>query len=119
MVTMNDCLTHRTFYHVTLRNADGSAVRCRANGRMKTWKRDPARFRLPVKHGLKCCFYLEPSNAGDWLTYDPIEEARQKEREAKEQAREKARNAKSVGLVADVPDCILHDAMIDAGLLPQ
>lgn len=25
----------------------------RANGRVQTWKRDPERFRLPIKHGLR------------------------------------------------------------------
>ncbi len=26
--------------------------RWRVNGRLQTWKRDPNRFRLPIKHGL-------------------------------------------------------------------
>ena len=27
-------------------------VKCRVSGKCKTWKRDPERFYLPVKHGL-------------------------------------------------------------------
>lgn len=28
-------------------------TRCRVTGACKTWKREPARFRLPVKYGLR------------------------------------------------------------------
>lgn len=60
-----------TFYHVSARNADGTAVRCRVNGKCKTWKRRPEAFRLPVKYGLKEYFYLDNGNAKEWLTVDP------------------------------------------------
>src|ERR1039457_2239385 len=63
------------FYHVALRNADGSALRARANGRVKLWKTRPLEFRIPVKYGLKQCFYIDNNNAHQWLTYDPTEEA--------------------------------------------
>lgn len=59
------------FYHRSLRNADGTALRCRANGKLKVWKTRPDDFRLPVKYGLKQCFYITPRNAREWLTYDP------------------------------------------------
>lgn len=75
-MTRSDALTVHTFYHVTLRNADGTAVRCRANGACKTWKTRPDDFRLPVKYGLKQCFYITPSNAKDWLTTDPTEKTK-------------------------------------------
>jgi hypothetical protein len=71
MVTMQEAMTHRTFYHVTLKNSDGTAVRCRANGRCKTWKTRPDDFRLPVKYGLRECFYITPHNAKDWQTTEP------------------------------------------------
>ncbi len=71
MITKQDAMTHNMFYHVTLRNADGSAVRCRANGACKQWVTRPDDWRLPVKYGLKQCFYLTPRNAADWLTADP------------------------------------------------
>ena len=47
-----------TLYHVSHRNADGSAQRWRVNGKVKTWKRDPSRLQIPVKNGLKNCDYL-------------------------------------------------------------
>jgi hypothetical protein len=73
MITKSDAMTVREFYHVKLRNADGTAVRCRVNGACKTWKTRPDDFRLPVKYGLKDCFYIEPGNAADWLTFDPTD----------------------------------------------
>lgn len=57
---------HQVLQHKTLKNADGTPVRCRVNGACKTWKTRPSEFRLPVKHGLKHCFYITPSNAGEW-----------------------------------------------------
>jgi hypothetical protein len=64
---------HTTFYHITERNADGTAVRCRANGKCKVWKTRPDEFLLPVKHGLKLCFYITQRNAAEWLTTDPTD----------------------------------------------
>jgi len=54
------------FHHVTEKNADGTAVRCRVNGQCKTWKTRPEEFRLPVKYGLKQCFYIDQNNANEW-----------------------------------------------------
>lgn len=54
------------FHHVSLTNADGTPVRCRVNGICKTWVRRPDDFRLPVKYGLKTCFYITPRNAHEW-----------------------------------------------------
>lgn len=75
MITKTDALTRQQFFHVTARNSDGTAVRCRANGACKTWKTRPDDFRLPVKYGLRDCFYLTPSNADEWLAFDPTERA--------------------------------------------
>lgn len=36
---------------------------CRANGQVKTWKRSPHRFSIPVKVGLKEAFRLEFNDA--------------------------------------------------------
>lgn len=63
---------YQHFYHRTKRNADGTAVRCRANGACKTWKTRPDDFRLPVKYGLKTCFYITPHNANEWLVDEPM-----------------------------------------------
>ena len=56
------------FHHVSEKNADGTPARCRVNGACKTWKTRPTEFRLPVKHGLKLCFYITLENAGEWIT---------------------------------------------------
>jgi hypothetical protein len=54
------------FWHKTLKNSDGTPVRCRVNGKCQTWKTRPEDFKLPVKHGLKQCFYICPENAAQW-----------------------------------------------------
>jgi hypothetical protein len=58
----------QTIYHVSLKNADGTALRARVNGAVKMLKRDPGYFQVPMKHGLNQCFYLDGSNAHDWQT---------------------------------------------------
>lgn len=53
---------HYEFHHVFATNADGTPSRIRANGALKVWKRPlpdgRVRWRLPVKHGLRECFYI-------------------------------------------------------------
>ncbi len=66
MITKYQAMTIREFHHVSLKNADESPVRCRSNGQCKTWKRNAARFRLPVKYGLREYFYIDNANARDW-----------------------------------------------------
>lgn len=59
--------SYRTiFHHINLKNSDMTPVRCRVNGKCKTWVTKPNEFRLPVKHGLKDCFYIDQNNAMDW-----------------------------------------------------
>ncbi len=65
-ITVDNVCAHREFWHRTLRNYDGSPVRCRANGQVKRWKTRPTEFRLPVKRGLFECFYITPHNAANW-----------------------------------------------------
>jgi hypothetical protein len=38
-------------------------IKWRVNGTIKLWKRDPARFQLPIKHGLYDYAYLTNDNA--------------------------------------------------------
>lgn len=38
-------------------------IKWRVNGKCKTWKRDSARFSLPIKHGLYDYGYLTNENA--------------------------------------------------------
>lgn len=42
------------------------AVKCRVNGALKTWKRNPERFRIPVKYGLYDYGEITNENATDW-----------------------------------------------------
>lgn len=78
-MTADDALTLTygdVIYHATLRNSDGSAVRARVNGKVKTWKRRPGYFQIPMKHGLRDCFYLTPDGSQrleNWRLSDPTE----------------------------------------------
>lgn len=53
------------FFHVKLTNTTGS-VRVRRNGKTKTWKTRPLEFQIPVKYGLRDCFYITQHNAKEW-----------------------------------------------------
>lgn len=53
-------------HHITIKNADGTPARARVNGRCKTWKTRKYDFRLPMKHGLRNCFYIDVLNAAEW-----------------------------------------------------
>ncbi len=53
---------------VNHRNADGTPVRWRINGKCKTWKTRPNEFRVPIKHGLYDYGYLTHENAHEFLT---------------------------------------------------
>jgi hypothetical protein len=48
------------FIHIIRKNHDGTPLRARVNGKCKVWKRRPGDFELPMKHGLKRCFYITP-----------------------------------------------------------
>ena len=50
-------------YHVTQRNADGSAQRWRVNGAVKLWKTRPDEFKVPLKYGLYQYAYLDNDTA--------------------------------------------------------
>jgi hypothetical protein len=45
-------------YHTTDKNADGTPTRWKVNGQVKTWKKDPNRIYIPLKHGLRSYDYL-------------------------------------------------------------
>ena len=51
-------------YDLTLKNADGSPMRWRVNGKPKTWKRNPERVKVPIKYGLRGFDYLDENNLG-------------------------------------------------------
>jgi hypothetical protein len=54
------------FYHISLKHSNGTPMRARVNGKCKTWKRRPEDFSLPMKYGLKECFYIDLGNCTDW-----------------------------------------------------
>ena len=56
----------QTLYHRIVKNKDGSALRCRVNGKCKTWKTHPQDFRLPIKHGFNGFGYIDQDNADNW-----------------------------------------------------
>ena len=51
-------LIGQTIYHTRLKNADGTPQRWRVNGKVKRWKRDPDKIRIPIKRGLYEYSYL-------------------------------------------------------------
>lgn len=56
----------QNLHHYKEKNSDGTPLRCRVNGKCKTWKTRPEDFQLPVKYGLRTCFYITPANANEW-----------------------------------------------------
>ncbi len=45
-------------HHRTNTNANGTPQKWRVNGKVKRWKREPDRIRVPLKHGLYTYDYL-------------------------------------------------------------
>ena len=66
MITKEQAMSAHEFHHVTLKNADGTPLRWRANGACKTWKTRPTHFKLPVKYGLYEYSYITHDNADEW-----------------------------------------------------
>jgi hypothetical protein len=58
--------TGTVLHHKELRNADKTPLRARVNGRPKLWVTRPEQFRLPMKHGMKHCFYITERDAHLW-----------------------------------------------------
>ena len=52
---------HETGFH----NSDGTCRRWRVNGKLKSWKRRPEDFSLPIKHGMWSYTYLTHDNVKD------------------------------------------------------
>jgi hypothetical protein len=56
----------QTVYHCSKRNADGTPMRARVMGRVKLWKRNPARIEVPMKHGMYDPFRLNEGQLSSW-----------------------------------------------------
>ena len=54
------------YWNRTLKNADGTPLRVRKTGMLKTWKTRPEEFKLPVKHGLRDSGYITHENMNEW-----------------------------------------------------
>ena len=63
---IRDIERNSEFWHRYERNADGTPIRCRKSGQLKTWKTRPGDFRQPVKYRTKNSLYLTPANIADW-----------------------------------------------------
>lgn len=71
-VTPETALTANRFYHRKLKyKGSDRPIEVRRMGRTKTWKRDPEKFRVPVKYGLRDSFYIDQNNAHEWATQPP------------------------------------------------
>jgi hypothetical protein len=67
----------QTIYQMGEYNADGTALRWRVNGQVKTWKRRPG-YKVPVKHGLYDYGYLTDYNAHLFTLEEPEPRRRNK-----------------------------------------
>jgi len=65
-VNLENSMTATRFEHTTIKNADKTPARCKRNGKTHTWKTRPEEYKIPVKHGLRDCFYITPENANEW-----------------------------------------------------
>ena len=70
VITPETAMTAQCFYHRKLKYAHrrGGPLQARRNGRTKTWKTRPGEFQIPVKYGLRECFYINHTNAHEWST---------------------------------------------------
>ena len=48
-------------------NTDGTHRRCRVSGKVKTWKRNKNRVKIPIKHGLDSYGYVTEDNINLFL----------------------------------------------------
>ena len=65
-VSLKNAMTAKRFEHISLKNADNTPTRCKRNGKTKTWKTRPNEFKIPVKYGLRTCFYITQDNCHEW-----------------------------------------------------
>jgi hypothetical protein len=65
-VTRENCELLNHFEHITWKNADGTRLRVRRNGKTLTWKRKVHDFSIPVKYGLHEYTYITEENCEMW-----------------------------------------------------
>jgi len=67
-------------YHRKLRNNDGTPLRAKVTGKVKTWKRDPLRFEIPFKYGLYDYGKVTQDTAGEWSLSEEAAEVTESQR---------------------------------------
>lgn len=94
MVTKEQAITARHFHYIgkhdcskTVGPRGGITTRItevRASGKCQTWKRDPLRFRLPIKYGLYESWEITQDNAADFHIESecPLDQQNQPSQEA-------------------------------------
>lgn len=73
MLTKEQAMTHDHFHNGECRRTVGprggvftSIIGVRRNGKTKTWVTRPDEFRVPIKYGLRDCFYITQNDAVDY-----------------------------------------------------
>jgi hypothetical protein len=61
----------QTLYTPGYFNADGTVQRWRVNGVPKTWKTQPGRVQVPIKHGLREHWYVDETNLHGFTLEEP------------------------------------------------
>lgn len=71
-VNAETAMTASRFYHRKLKyKGTDRPIEVRRMGNTKRWKRDPERFRVPVKYGMYDSFYIDNDNAHEWSVDPP------------------------------------------------
>lgn len=65
-VTKKNQENAREFFHITAKDSKDKPVKCRRNGKTKTWKTRPTEFKIPVKYGMYDYFYIDQNNCKEW-----------------------------------------------------
>lgn len=66
-LTRQTAMTARNFWHRTATYKNGiTPIEVRRNGATKTWKRQPDKFKIPVKYGMYEFFYITDADAAEW-----------------------------------------------------
>ena len=63
---VKDLHSGKILYHKTKLDSRGNPLECRVSGKCKLWKTRPKAFKLPVKHGLYQCFYIDNVDYYNW-----------------------------------------------------
>ena len=74
MVTLKDAknLSYgQIIYHKKFKNADGTAMRFKVNGKVKTWKRSTKKVKVPLKRGMYEFGYMDEDNLSEFTKREP------------------------------------------------